>query len=87
MSVQNMQVDDQTKPSAGASRCPVTGIGREFNPLVDPCLVDPYLADPYHCWLRARQSEAVFYSPELDYLVVTRYEDIKEQCPQIENGG
>ena len=38
-------------------------------------------------WLRARQSEAVFYSPELDYWVVTRYEDIKEQCPQMENGG
>ena len=67
-----MQIEDRPKLSASTNRCPVTGIGREFNPFVDP-----YLAEPYSFWLRARQSEPVFYSPELDYWVVTRYENIK----------
>ena len=67
-----MQVEDQAKPAASANSCPVTGIGREFNPFVEP-----YLAEPYSFWLRARKEEPVFYSPELDYWVVTRYEDIK----------
>ena len=67
-----MQIEDQPKLSASASRCPVTGIGREFNPFADP-----YLAEPYSFWMRAREEEPVFYSPELDYWVVTRYGDIK----------
>jgi len=67
-----MQIDSDPRLSANASQCPVTGVGRDFNPFVDP-----YLADPYAFWLRARQAERVFYSPELDYWVVTRYEDIK----------
>jgi cytochrome P450 len=67
-----MLIDDDARRRAGAGGCPVTGIGREFDPFVDP-----YLADPYPFWIRARQSEPVFYSPELDYWVVTRYEDIK----------
>lgn len=67
-----MLIDDGAKQRGGAGACPVTGIGREFDPFVDP-----YLADPYPFWLRARRSEPVFYSPELDYWVVTRYEDIK----------
>ena len=67
-----MQIEDHAKLAASTGGCPVTGIGRDFNPFVDP-----YLADPYPFWLRARQSEPVFYSRELDYWVVTRYEDIK----------
>ena len=67
-----MQLDNDPKLSANAGQCPVTAAGREFNPFVDP-----YLADPYAFWLRARHAEPVFYSPELDYWVVTRYEDIK----------
>ena len=67
-----MLINDTAKQQGRADRCPVTGIGREFDPFVDP-----YLADPYPFWLRARESEPVFYSPELDYWVVTRYEDIK----------
>jgi cytochrome P450 len=65
-------IDDNAKQRSRVDGCPVTGIGREFDPFVDP-----YLADPYPFWLRARHSEPVFYSPELDYWVVTRYEDIK----------
>jgi cytochrome P450 len=67
-----MLIDDNAKESARAGGCPITGIGRELDPFVDP-----YLADPYPFWLRARASEPVFYSPELDYWVVTRYADIK----------
>jgi cytochrome P450 len=67
-----MLIDDNARRRAHAKACPVIGIGGEFDPFVDP-----YLADPYPFWLRARQSEPVFYSPELDYWVVTRYEDIK----------
>lgn len=68
-----MRIDDNPQPgNQGLSQCPVTGIGREFDPFNNP-----YLADPYAFWLRARPAEPVFYSPELDYWVVTRYEDIK----------
>jgi hypothetical protein len=67
-----MLLDNDPKLSANASQCPVTAAGRDFNPFVDP-----YLADPYAFWLRVRPAEPVFYSPELDYWVVTRYEDIK----------
>lgn len=67
-----MLIDDHARRRTQAKACPVSGIGGEFDPFVDP-----YLADPYPFWLRARQSEPVFYSPELDYWVVTRYEDIK----------
>lgn len=63
---------DPPSPRATATRCPVTGIGRSFDPFVDP-----YLRDPYAFWIEARGTEPVFYSPELDYWVVTRYEDIK----------
>ena len=66
-----MLIVDGSKRRSEADRCPVTGVGRDFDPFVDP-----YLADPYPFWLRARRSEPVFYSPELDYWVVTRYEDI-----------
>jgi len=67
-----MRIDENEKPSGSAHRCPVTSIGREFNPFTDP-----YLAEPYAFWFRARKEEPVFYSPELDYWVITRYEDIK----------
>lgn len=68
-----MRIDDSAiTPEPSAPRCPVSGLGGEFNPFIDP-----YLADPYPFWQRARQAEPVFYSAELDYWVLTRYEDIK----------
>lgn len=63
---------DDARHGSGAGACPVTALGASFDPFVDP-----YLADPYAFWVRARASEPVFYSPELDYWVVTRYDDIK----------
>lgn len=67
-----MLLDEPGNAADGPGRCPHAGIGDEFDPFVDP-----YLADPYAFWARARESEPVFYSPELDYWVVTRYDDIK----------
>ena len=67
-----MLIDNEPRQSVNAGQCPVSTAGRDFDPFVDP-----YLADPYAFWARARPAEPVFYSPELDYWVVTRYEDIK----------
>jgi len=39
---------------------------------------DPYLADPYPFFAEARAAVPVFYSPDLDYGVVTRYHDIRQ---------
>jgi cytochrome P450 len=46
---------------------------------------DPYLADPYPFFAQARAAAPVFYSPELDYWVVTRYQDIRYifQTPKV----
>ena len=56
-----MQIEDHARLAASTGGCPVAGIGREFNPFVEP-----NLAEPYGFWLRARKEEPVFYSPELD---------------------
>jgi cytochrome P450 len=53
------------------SQCPVTG-----SSLAE--IFDPFdLTDPYPFYERARREEPIFYSPQLKYWVVTRYEDIK----------
>jgi cytochrome P450 len=46
---------------------------------------DPYLADPYPFFAEAQAATPVFYSPLLDYWVVTRYRDIRQvfQTPQL----
>ncbi len=67
-----MQIERDSRAGAPAVQCPASEVGRDFNPFVDP-----YLADPYAFWLHAREAEPVFYSAELDYWVITRYEDIK----------
>ncbi|MDN5917319.1 MAG: cytochrome P450 [Pseudonocardia sp.] len=60
--------------------CPFSTIGGEFNPFVDP-----YLSDPYEFLARARREEPVFYSPEIDYWVITRYEDIQSVFRNTQN--
>ena len=69
MSENKQRIDSHT-PSI--SQCPVTGSGLEFDPFQDP-----YLSDPYSFWKCARENEPVFYSPEIEYWVITRYDDIK----------
>src|ERR1700722_15585985 len=46
---------------------------------------DPYLADPYPFFAEARAATPVFYSPDFDYWVVTRYHDIRRifQTPKV----
>jgi cytochrome P450 len=46
---------------------------------------DPYLADPYPFFAEARAATPAFYSPNLDYWVVTRYHDIRYifQTPKV----
>jgi cytochrome P450 len=60
-----------TSDVSGAT-CPVSGLGATFDPFVDP-----YISDPYAFYTEAREREPVFYSPEIDHWVVTRYDDIK----------
>ncbi len=67
-----MLLDSESRTRATDNGCPVTGLAAEFDPFVEP-----YLSDPHPFWFRAREQEPVFYSPQIDYWVVTRYEDIK----------
>ena len=55
--------------AAAAAGCPFRA---DFQPFEDP-----YLTDPYSWLAEARAINPVFYSPEIDYFVVTRYEDIR----------
>jgi len=52
-----------------ATSCPHAELAEEFRPFE--------LADPFPFLARARAEAPVFYSPELDYWVFTRYEDIR----------
>jgi len=51
--------------------CPHSQLAQEFSPW-EPAYVD----DPYPFYVRARAAEPIFYSPEIDMWVVTRYDDI-----------
>lgn len=63
---------DTARMHKGAGSCPVSKIGAAFNPF-EP----PFLDDPYAFLDRARREEPVFYSPEIDHWVITRYEDVR----------
>jgi cytochrome P450 len=72
-------------PSEGIERnesrsSEVQNLAGQFDPFHDP-----YLADPYHFFAQARPAAPVFYSPDLDYWVVTRYHDIRHslQSPRL----
>lgn len=60
-----------TSPTNTTSGCPVGGLGARF---------DPFEGEPtkiYPLYAEARRSEPVFYSPEIDYWVVTRFDDVR----------
>ncbi|CAM03831.1 cytochrome P450 [Saccharopolyspora erythraea NRRL 2338] len=67
--MEELQVD-ATRVGAG---CPISRIAEEFDPFGEA-----YQQDPAGVLKAAREREPVFYSPELDHWVVTRYADIKE---------
>ena len=50
-----------------AASCPATSLGQRF---------DPSDGEPYEFYTQARKEEPVFYSPQIDYWVVTRYQDV-----------
>ena len=52
--------------------CPVSANAAAFDPFTGP-----YQEDPPGSLRWSRDEEPVFYSPKLDYWVVTRYEDVK----------
>jgi cytochrome P450/ferredoxin-NADP reductase len=58
--------------ASAAPRCPVSANAAAFDPFGDGYQQDP---PEYVRW--AREQEPVFYSPQLGYWVVTRYDDIK----------
>jgi cytochrome P450 len=53
------------------AHCPHSYLAEEFNPW-DGAYVD----DPYPFFARARRQHPVFYSPEVDMWVISRYDDI-----------
>jgi hypothetical protein len=57
-----------TAPESGV--CPIS---HDFNPFDSE-----YLKDPYPHFARIRAQTPIFYSPEIDYWVVSRYADIRE---------
>jgi cytochrome P450 len=52
--------------------CPVTGLGTGFSPFTDS-----YVRDPYPLYESARERDPVFYAPQVDHWVVSRYETIR----------
>ena len=63
-----------THPSgqSGPTGCPISHGAAAFDPFSDGYQQDP---PEYVRW--AREQEPVFYSPQLGYWVVTRFDDIK----------
>lgn len=54
-------------------QCPVSHVAAQFTPFDRP-----FLDDPYPFLATALREEPVFYSPEIDYWVVTRYDDVRQ---------
>ncbi|MBV6635461.1 MULTISPECIES: cytochrome P450/oxidoreductase [Mameliella] len=59
-------------PALSPNGCPISGRAAAFTPFNGPYQVDPGEALKW-----AREEEPVFFSPEIGYWVVTRYEDVK----------
>ncbi|MCA9987687.1 MAG: cytochrome P450, partial [Anaerolineales bacterium] len=76
--VENVYTQRLTADRADGA-CPVTALGEAFNPFTDP-----YISDPYAFYARARADEPVFYSPEIDHWVVSRYEHVKAMLQDTE---
>ncbi|MGE0482562.1 MAG: cytochrome P450 [Gammaproteobacteria bacterium] len=61
----------QSSPTTSTPACPVSGLGGRF---------DPFDGEPtriYPLYAEARRAEPVFYVPEIDYWVVTRFDDVR----------
>jgi cytochrome P450 len=60
-----------TAPSA--SRCPFSAAARDFAPFSDE-----YILNPYPFLKELRQEAPVFFKEDMNYWIVTRYQDVKE---------
>jgi len=69
--------DTKLPPAALAS---AAELASRFDPFRDP-----YLGDPYPFFAEARAACPIFYSPALDYWIVTRYADVRRifQAPKL----
>lgn len=55
-----------------AAQCPVSHIAAQFTPFEGA-----FLEDPYRFYAQSLNDEPLFYSPDIDYWVVSRYDDVK----------
>ena len=65
--------DSMDAPANDPTGCPVSTLAASFDPFSED-----YLLDPYRHFATYRAQEPVFYSPQIGYWVVSRYEDIIE---------
>jgi hypothetical protein len=63
-----MSTNHEAGTRTSVASCPVTHMSQAF---------DPFDGEPYALYTQARREEPVFYSPQIGYWVVTRYEDIE----------
>ncbi|BBY61905.1 cytochrome P450 [Mycolicibacterium helvum] len=68
-----MTVDETPLRITSPTGCPVSALATGFNPFEGS-----YQVDPGSSLQTARVEEPVFYSPLLDYWIVTKYEDAKQ---------
>lgn len=75
-----MQTQEGSADANQAAPCPIQHADLAFDPFSHS-----YLADPYPFFAEARTASPVFYNPDLDYWVVTRYHDIRHifQTPKL----
>jgi cytochrome P450 len=62
-----MAIHDSVSP------CPAYGVAESYVPFSRE-----NLSDPYPFMAEARKNSPVFYSPDIDYWIISRYEDVKE---------
>ena len=67
------QSDTEALQKSPPEKCPFSKFSAQFKPFSDA-----YVSAPYEFFAQVRPEEAVFYHPETDYWVVTRYDDIKK---------
>lgn len=63
---------DTARMYKGGGECPVSAMAAAFNPFAGV-----FFEDPYAFLAKARCEEPVFYSPEIDHWVITRFEDVR----------
>ena len=65
-----MNLDQHNTKAAG--QCPFTGGKSDFRPFDQN-----YWTDPYPIWEKIRSNDPVFYNSEINYWVISQFEDIK----------